>query len=111
IGGLSPQQVYQGGRNVGIEVTPNRERAELTFRVGTVGKGRDARALLTTFPVALHRPLRDDARVTNVAVVRQRFGTKHCFGVRISQDADDWSKPDWATGGEVGIDIGWRVVP
>ena len=110
INGLSPQQVMSGGRYVGIEMTHG-NMAEVTMRIGTVGEGRDVRAIMTTLPIKLHRPLRQDARVTGMAIVRERVACRRRYGLRVSMDAESWDKSDWATEGEVGIDIGWRIVP
>jgi GH24 family phage-related lysozyme (muramidase) len=121
--GITPAEAFAGqDTRVQIEPLPVEEppdligprlskaamrRTRVRFRVGS---DASAAPVFAVVPVVLHRPMPWDAQIKWVHLIRRRIGT-HCeWRVQfVLSRAIGWGKPDCAAGGQVQIDVGWRV--
>jgi len=76
------------------------------FRVGSDGHT----PVWAKFPMVYHRPIPVDAKIKWAFVHRRRCGTFWRWQLMLSVARDAWESPI-TSGGSVGIDLGWRVVP
>lgn len=97
-----PDEAWErGGRKL--------QRTKAHFRVGSDPKGSP---VFAEIPMVMHRPIPDDAVLKWVHLTRRRIGT-HCewrVQLVLTREAG-WPRPDQATDGTVGIDVGWRMKP
>lgn len=120
--GISPAEAFSGqDTRIQIDPLPVEEapdfigprlskmamrRTQVRFRIGRDSDG----PIFAVIPVVLHRPIPWDAQIKWVHLIRRRIAT-HCeWRVQFSLSrAIGWDKPDCAAGGQVQIDVGWRV--
>jgi hypothetical protein len=67
-------------------------------------------AIWTEIPFVYHRPLPPDAQIKRIFCTRRSLGCQDVWSVQfvLSAQKGAWAKPDLATEGRVGIDVGWR---
>jgi len=83
-----------------------RQRAILHVRVGSDGRA----PIWASFPLVLHRPLPDDARLTWVRVQRRRIGTRFRWVALITAEAHSLDPIRRLPSVTAAVDIGWRRV-
>lgn len=118
-GGLSPEEAFAcKDRRLRIEpLHPNAfdkgqprslRRTRVWMRIGS--EGRDP--VWAVVPVTMHRPLPSECTIKWVFLTRRRVACHDKWAVCfvISRD-EPWTKPDLASSGKVGIDVGWRMMP
>lgn len=76
------------------------------FRIGT---GEDREPIFADIPFTMHRPLPDAAQIKWVHLIRRRVSTKCEWRLQFVVSQKVWEKPDRATDGAVGLDLGWRL--
>lgn len=95
----------------GIDPHPRRVGWNIAkLRVGSVGTNRGP--LWASFPTKLHRLPPEDGEIKWAIVTVRRVGNHEKWRLLLTIERDaGWDRPDAATEGSVGIDLGWRVVP
>lgn len=79
----------------------------LSMRIGS--DGRDP--VWAEIPLRFHRPIPTKARIKWLFLTRRSVGNHDVWSIQFVCEADSWAKPDLATGGSVGVDVGWRRFP
>lgn len=83
-------------------------RTKVRIRIGST---EDRRPIWGEFPITLHRPLPDGAQIKWASTVRKRIATHDHWSLQlVVSKAGGWAPSDLAETGEVGIDVGWRLV-
>lgn len=86
-------------------------RTTLSFRVGSVGKGKP---LFAEFPMIMHRPLPPDARIKDAYVVRRansvRVPWRYCLCVVLESGQFEAAFSSSRQVGTTAVNFGWRLV-
>lgn len=113
-GGIAVAEAFGSDNRVRIEPLPTegsksaRKKTRVHFRVGSDENGNP---IFTVVPVMLHRPLAEDAKIKWVHLIRRRIATQCEWRVQFVLSRETgWARPDSATDGTVGIDVGWRLL-
>lgn len=92
----------------GYDPERKKQKSSVRIRIGTTEENRP---IFTTVPVTFHRALPEDAEIAWAHLARRRIGTHDRYRVNFTlQRNRGWEKPKLADRGEVGIDVGWRLV-
>jgi hypothetical protein len=84
--------------------------AILHLRIESTKVGKKA-PIYCSIPFFYHRELPTDAEIKYVYILRRRLATHDQWSVQfVMSRASGWAKPDRATTGSVGIDLGWRLL-
>lgn len=113
--GLAVKDAWGGeDARLRIDALPNvgshgaQKRTVVRFRVQSTGKGEPVWA---TVPVTIHRALPPDATIKWAHLIRRRVGTHDEWRVQFAlARTAGWPREDAVKEGEVGIDIGWRIM-
>lgn len=95
-----PEEAWMpGGRRL--------RRTRAWFRVGSTESGDPVWAVV---PFVLHRPIPADCRIKWAHLLRRRIATNCVWRLQLvlAREAG-WARPDAASDGAVGIDVGWRL--
>ena len=108
-GGMSRQEAEVGDSRLKIATLERRGKATNVYlRIGTDEMRNPIWAIV---PVIFHRPIPDDAQIKWVYLLARRVGTHTRWAVCfVLSRATGWGKPDLATDGAVGLDLGWRIL-
>lgn len=85
----------------------NKLQGNLKIRVGS--QGRDP--IWAEVRLVYHRPIPTQAKIKWIYLTRRPLSYGSRWSVQFVLEADSWQKPDLATEGYVGIDVGWRLRP
>jgi hypothetical protein len=93
--------------------TPDSKRSIAAANMLRLRVGSDGRApVWAEWPIILHRPLPKGSLVKEAKVIRRVRAGREEWSAMITVTFDAESRPGVApTGGKVGIDLGWRVMP
>lgn len=118
-GGMSADDLFSAARSqVSVAPLPDdaythpsrgeRRRKQYTRLTATIYT-RDGERRNVTWPMYMHRPLPDDARIKEVVITRRRVADRYewhaVFTCRAHVDLRDPAE------GVCGVDVGWRKVP
>ncbi len=86
-----------------------KQKSSVRLRIGT---DDDNHPIFASAPVTIHRAIPEDAEIAWAHLTRRRIGTHDRYHVNFTlQRQRGWEKPGLADRGDVGIDVGWRLVP
>lgn len=125
-GGMSVNDLF-AGRNSVVQVDPvdpqawtshsrgarrRLSRTHLTITVYT-GTGEDGKPFRRTlrFPMVMHRPIPDDARIKELFVTRKRVGTQFVWSVTFTTRASPGQESINSSQTVCAVDLGWRKTP
>ena len=81
---------------------------DLYLRVGSEGTARAP--VWAVFPMVMHRPLPDGAKVKRAVVSVRRVGTREEWAALLTLDVPESSRAEDCGDGAVVVHLGWRVV-
>lgn len=115
-GGMSVPDFLGGGDNrlrfeaAGASRDGRRRFGRVWVRAGS-GRKSGREPLWVVVPVVWHRDLPQDGAIKWAYLRRRLLGTRAVWGLEIVvARAEGWERPDAATAGAVGIDLGWRLL-
>lgn len=82
---------------------------DLYLRVGSDGPGGRT-PVWAVFPMVLHRPLPEGARIKGATVSVRRVGTREEWAAMLTLDVPESSRAEDCGDGAVAVHLGWRVV-
>jgi hypothetical protein len=116
-GGLPTDKLFSLDTQIQVEPVPEEawepggrhlRKTLVKFRIGSDAKTKPVWAVV---PIVLHRRL-PEATVKWVHLIRRKIAAKCEWRVQfVLSKKTAWVKPDVARTGEVGIDVGWRMMP
>lgn len=116
-GGLAPEDAF-GGEDKRLIVEPLPEDAWSKRSRGLkrtkawlrIGSDDDRQPVWAVVPFVMHRSLPADCRIKWVYLHRRRVGTKDQWMLSFVIARQVWPQTDVAGSGEIGIDLGWRLL-
>jgi len=124
-GGMSVEDLLAGRHNVtqvdpvdpqawsdpsrGVRRRLSRTHLTITVYTGTGEDGKPFRRTLR-FPMVMHRPIPEDARIKELSVIRKRVGTKFVWSVTFTTRAHAGQSSSNSSQTVCAIDVGWRKV-
>lgn len=107
-GGMSVQTFLTGNSKL-VSIAPEEagKLVDVLFRVGSTETGKP---IFATVPTYISRELPADAKIKWAYLHRTKIGTQYEWKLQLVLSKDDWDREDWSGEGEVGIDVGWRLV-
>lgn len=104
-----PPEAWQTGKDPGDLPLGQRRRLRRTKIRMRVGNKPDVWTELNAY---MHRPLPKGSKIKWVFLMRRRVGFRWIWGLRfVVSSAAGFQDPLCATSGEVGVDLGWRIMP